>query len=320
MKNIAFWDNQLCERGTTVALYDYAYYNEKILGNKSFIFYDKNNRDNNQTIIDKFKKSFTVYETDNFKEVDSLLLMNKITHIYIIKSGEKDTRISKVAKNCIHCVFNCYQPHGEVYSSIAPWVRGNNGRFPVVPHMINLPINNDDTNMIKNMRNRLNIPVNATVFGGYGGKDSFSIGFVHKVVYAVAKNNPNIYFLFANFNQFCPRLPNIIHIATIYDLNHKVEFINTCDAMLWARKDGETFGLAIGEFSIMNKPVITMKIGDLCHVNLLKDKGIWYSNPDDLFHILINFNKEIESKKDWNAYKEYTPEKVMTIFKQIYLD
>jgi large subunit ribosomal protein L3 len=121
---------------------------------------EKSAETNNQTIIDKFKKVFMVYETDNFKEVDSLLLTYKITHIYIIKSGEKDTRISKVAKNCIHCVFNCYQPHGEVYSSIAPWVIGNNGRFPVVPHMINLPINNDDTNMIKNMRNKLNIPIN----------------------------------------------------------------------------------------------------------------------------------------------------------------
>lgn len=25
--NIAFWDNQLCERGTTTSLFDYAFYN-----------------------------------------------------------------------------------------------------------------------------------------------------------------------------------------------------------------------------------------------------------------------------------------------------
>ena len=45
--NIAFWDNCLCERGTTVALYDYAYYNEILLNNKSFIFYDKSRKENN---------------------------------------------------------------------------------------------------------------------------------------------------------------------------------------------------------------------------------------------------------------------------------
>ena len=32
---IAFHDNQLCERGTTVALYDYAHHNETILGNSA---------------------------------------------------------------------------------------------------------------------------------------------------------------------------------------------------------------------------------------------------------------------------------------------
>lgn len=40
----------------------------------------------------------------------------------------------------------------------------------------------------------------------------------------------------------------------------KTTFINTCDAMLWARHDGETFGLAIGEFSSKNKPVIYAKV------------------------------------------------------------
>ena len=34
---IAFYDNSLCLMGTTVAIYDYANYNESILGNESFI-------------------------------------------------------------------------------------------------------------------------------------------------------------------------------------------------------------------------------------------------------------------------------------------
>ena len=41
------------------------------------------------------------------------------------------------------------------------------------------------------MRDQLNIPKNAKVFGGYGGKYSFSIKFVYNVVYEVAKNNPD---------------------------------------------------------------------------------------------------------------------------------
>ena len=313
--NIAFWDNQLCERGTTTSLFDYAFYNQTLLGNKSYIFYDKNNKENKENIIDKFKKYFIVHDTNSFEEVDNFLLKYDVSHIYIIKSGEKDTKLSKIAKNCIHCVFNCYQPHGDVYSSISPWVRGNNNKFPVVPHMINLPNHN------RNMRVKLNIPNGAKVFGGYGGKNNFNINFVRYVVYNIAKKFPNIYFLFANFNKFCSDLKNIIHLPMITDLNEKVEFINTCDAMLWARSKGETFGISIGEFSTLNKPVISTKFcgGDLAHVYLLGNKAIWYSNEKDLINILLNFKPDIESKKDWNAYKEYTPEKVMNIFRTTFL-
>jgi hypothetical protein len=313
--NIAFWDNQLCERGTTIALYDYAYYNQTILGNKSFIFYDKNNVDNKEEIITKFKNEFTVHETDDFKEVDTFLLKYNITHIYIIKlyGIRHDNHISKIAKNCIHCIFIANQPHGEVYSVVAPWIKGNRKKHQVVPHMINLPENNS------NMRELLNIPKNATVFGGYGGSTSFNISFVHNVVYNIALHHPNIYFLFANFNRFCPELPNIIHLPTIIDLDKKVEFINTTDAMLWARKEGETFGISIGEFSSKNKPVVAMNIGDITHVHLLGKKALWYTDSSSLSNILLNFNPEVEKNKDWNAYKEYTPQKVMEIFKNTYL-
>lgn len=311
--NIAFWDNQLCERGTTISLFDYAYYNQTILNNKSFIFYDKNNNNNIPQVIDKFKNHFMVQETDNFKEVDYYLKQLNITHIYIIKYGTKDDRISNVAKNCIHCVFQCNEPHGEIYSSIHSNVSGNNGKYPVVPHMINLPSHN------KNMRDELYIPKDAVVFGGYGGSDSFSIKFVHEVVYYVAKNNPKIYFLFANFKKFCPDLPNIIHLKMIIDLEEKVRFINTTDAMIWARHEGETFGISIGEFSTKNKPIITMITGDTSHVSLLGNKAILYNNNKNLCNVLLNFNPEIEKKKNWNAYQDYTPEKVMAIFKNIYL-
>jgi hypothetical protein len=311
--NIAFWDNQLCERGTTVSLFDYAHYNQTILHNKSFIFYDKHITTNNNDVINKFKQEFIVHGTDGFEEVDDYLKQYNITHIYIIKSGQIDNRISKVAKNCIHCVFNFTQPHGDVYSAIAPWIYGYKTNSPVVPHMINLPDNSD------NLRESLDIPKNAIVFGGYGGEGSFNINFVHKVVYNIAKNNSNIIFLFANFKKFCPDLPNIIHLPIIVALEEKVKFINTVDAMLWARQEGETFGIAIGEFSTKNKPVIAMKTGDISHCYLLRDKGIWYNNESSLINILLNFNPEIENKKDWNAYKEFTPEKVMEIFKNVYL-
>ena len=105
----------------------------------------------------------------------------------------------------------------------------------------------------------------------------------------------------------------------IIDLDEKVTFINTIDAMLWAQHMGETFGIAIGEFSSKNKPIIAMKIGVLSHVYLLKDKALWYNDSESLYNILLNFNPDIEKHKVWNAYDDYTPEKVINIFNKVYL-
>jgi hypothetical protein len=171
------------------------------------------------------------------------------------------------------------------------------------------------------MRTELGIPDEAIVYGRHGGFETFDIEYVHKIVYEVAKKYNNIYFLFMSTNKFCDDLPNIIHLEPIIDVERKVEFINTCDAMLWARRDGETFGLAIAEFSTKGKPVIATKknILDLAHVHFLNNFGIWYDDTN-LYDILIHFNKEENAKKDWNAYKDFTPEKVMKQFKKVFID
>ncbi len=310
--NIGFWSNQLGERGTEVSLFDYAFYNQTLLGNTSFIFYHKHSPFNNNEIIQKFQQYFTVIPLQNFDEIDSFIQSHQITHLYIIKYGLFDNQLSKIAKNCVHCVFDCTQPHGDIYSTISSHVHGYNNHIPIVPHIIDLPNHN------RNMRELLNIPSNAIVFGGYGGKDSFDIPFVHQTIYDIAYHHSNIYFIFANFYPFCASLPNILHLPAIIEKEKKTEFINTCDAMIWGRRDGETFGLAIGEFSSMNKPVICMDIGHRCHIDILKEKGIYYTNDKDLQEIIVNFKPDKE--KDWNAYRDYMPEKVIDIFRKIYLD
>ena len=312
---IAFWDNSLSERGTTVALYDYAYYNKKLLNNQSIILYNGSKSENNNNVINKFKKEFDVFPVNNFNEVDNILKEQKCDIFYIIKAGLYDEQVSNVIKTVVHCVFNCNEEHGNVYASIAPWVLNNDGRYPWVPHIMSLPDSHED------MREKLNIPSNAIVYARYGGFNQFDITYVYPIIYNVAKNNPLIYFLFANTKKFCDNLPNIIHLDPIIDLNEKVKFINTCDAMIWARLEGEIFSCSMGEFSIKNKPIICTKknIDALGHVHLLGDKAIWYDETN-LENILTTFNKTENAKKDWNAYKEYTPEKVMQKFKKVFID
>jgi hypothetical protein len=318
-KKVGFWSGHLGERGTDVGMFNYAHYNEKILNNESIIFYPKKSKFNNSDVIEKFKTRFKVIGVDNFSQIDQFLINGNIKYFFNIKYGKNDNEICNFAKNCIQCVFTAKEPHGDVYCTIAKWVDGNHGKYPVIPRIISLPYHEMD------MRSELGIPDNATVFGGYGGPTQFSIKMAQQAVYNTAKKRNDIYFLFANFNKFCKELPNIIHLPCIVDLNEKVEFINTCDAMIWGRDDGETFGQAIAEFSSKNKPVIatdkktTRRTFDKCHVYLLGNKAIWYDNQKNLEFILQNFDKDEMAKKDWNAYSDYTPEKVMKIFDEVFL-
>ena len=314
--NIGFFSNQLCDRGTAVALFDYAYYNQKLLNNKSFIFYPKNSNNNND-VIKKFNDNFSTTAINNFEEIDDEIIKQNIKILYHIKYGTNDNKLSKIAKNICHCVFVCNEPHGDVYCSISNWV-SRNTNVPVIPHIVHLP------DCDENMRKELNIPDDAIVFGRHGGYHQFNIEYVHRVVYDVALNNPNIYFLFVNTKPFCSKLSNIIHIDCIVDLIKKRKFINTCNAMIWARSDGETFGLSIGEFSFCNKPVIATNFNlynkDIAHYHILQDKGLWYNSPEELKNLLLNFNNFNDVNKDWNAYRQFSPEKVMKTFKEIAID
>ena len=316
MVKIAFHDNCLGERGTSVSLYDYAYYNKYYLGNESFIMYNRNGHRNVPEVIDKFTKEFKLRPYNNWQEeADNILKDENCDILYMIKSGEWDGKIASntICKTVIHCVFNTLCKHGDVYATIAPWVHGNNGKYPFVPHMINLP-NNDN-----NSRKYLNIPDNTTVFGRYGGYGQFDIPYVSKLVFEIAKNNPSIYFLFCNTKKFCDTLPNIIHIDKIIDLEQKVVFINTCDAMLWARPDGEVYSLSMGEFSVKNKPIICTITGYPGHVYKLGKQALWYNNENDLRNILLNFDRNEMKKLDWNAYKDDTMEKVMDKFNEVFI-
>ena len=215
------------------------------------------------------------------------------------------------------------------YTGTNATIRGTQGMTPLMQQMMSA--HNQILQFEQNHRRELEqlavelvmkelgIPEDATVFGGYGGKDSFSILYVKQVVYVIAQQFPHMYFLFANFPPFCPSLPNIIHHPAIISLEDKVKFIQTCDAMLWARHDGETFGLAIAEFSIKNKPIFCTSSGDLAHLQLLKQKAIVYNDPQDLANKLVGFNKDNAKGLDWSAYRDYEPEKTMQIFKS-YLD
>jgi hypothetical protein len=90
--------------------------------------------------------------------------------------------------------------------------------------------------------------------------------------------------------------------------------------MIHARERGETFGLAIAEFSSKNKPVITYyNSPERCHIDILGDKGIYYTDYTSLYNILSNIQLSDIKDKNWNCYQNFTPENVMNKFNQVFL-
>lgn len=314
--NILFHTNFLSIRGTEVALYDYAYYNQLFLKNKSIII---SKGYENENIFNKFKKYFKVYLYDNLSELNDIINKENIDLLYCIKSGENDGINYMNCKTVIHCVFNSTQKHGDVYSVISEDVNiRNNTNYPVVPHMINLPEENS------NLRNKLNIPENAYVFGRYGGFETFDIDFVYNVINKICAQNKNVYFLFMNTQKFNNDFPNkIIFLESNTDLSFKKKFINTCNSLLHARFYGESFGLTVGEFAINKKQIISFnnKIGDHMHKIILQDKIHLYNNENELSCIMNNVINGINLKDmNENGYFKYTPEYVMNIFKNVFLE
>jgi len=308
MKTILFHENQLGYRGTSVALYDYAFYNQSILRNRSIVAVPANTTD--LASLDKFRAICPVYLYQNLEELYS------IPHdlFYAIKYGFNDSIINPYKKSCIHVVFPSCDPHGDVYAYVSKWLRDNHGpQHNYVSHMINLP----DHNL--NLKSQLNIDESSMIFGWYGG-NNFEIPFARQAVIDIASSRNDIVFLFMNQEPFC-ELKNIIFLHPNTDNNFKVALINTCDIMIHARERGETFGLAIGEFSSKNKPVITYdKSPERCHIDILGDKGLYYSDYSSLYSIINSINKKDIISSDWNCYKDYNPETIINQFKQVFID
>jgi hypothetical protein len=328
MKTVLFFDEHLNERGCSVSTYDYAHYNEVILGNKSIIASYKTAE---LTTYNKIKNRFNeIYLVNNFNELENI----KCDYVYGQKFGYNDAKLVSSAKNLVHAVFPSYDPHGDVYAYISKWLalglkEGSikceftptpdpstiKGDIPFVPYMIDLPNNNN------NFKEFFNINLEELVIGWYGGINSFDgeLGIARQVVIDVAKKRKDIKFIFVNQEAFCDA-ENIIFVEGTTDLEQKVAFINTCDMMLHARGRGETFGLAIAEFSTLNKPIITYgNSRERNHIMTLGDKGFYYYDYNSLYDILMNIQKSDIEGREWNCYQEYTPKKVMDKFNNIFL-
>lgn len=307
----------LSYRGTEVAMYDYADNIEKILGHKSLICL-KNNAFSEPNVLEKFKQRFDSFiYYNNTEDLEKQLIDNKVNYFYTIRHGQREEPILKTIPMLVHAVYDMGDPiENTKFAAISRSVAEKFQKKEFVPHMINIYETDQD------FRHMLNIPKNAIVFGRHGGEDTWDLQMAKEALVQVLSKNPNIYFLFAVRPNILNDIthPKLICLKSFADNKTKRKFINTCNALLHAQQLGETFGLSVGEMSVCNKPVITWN-GGVCqeHLRILGKKCIKYETSEELYKILTTFNPEEMGKKDWNAYDDYNPEKVMKIFNDVFL-
>ncbi len=348
---IGFHNMQLCDRGSTIAMYDYAHYNETLLGNESYIVYDATSPRNRRDVVAKCEKRFGTDRVFGYAggmlAVEQFIQDADLDAMYIIKSGTVDKFVFQGCSTLVHSVFKV-EPHGYRYATVSKYLKdyhtppeltqSKRDRIRVVPHMIDMPPIEEVQDGIKlgeltDYRKHLGIPneTEAFVIGRYGGLKQFNLYQVHDAIKRFL-NEPQVpgtkpvYFVFANTLPFYVH-ERIRYVSTIYDKYEKAAFILACDAMIHGRSDGETFGLSLGEFAFYNKPIITTPTDEFnAHIDILQDRAIIYkTDSDNLLSLLNNVENAVRGflklhRGKVNGYAEYTPEYAMQQFKEQFLD
>jgi hypothetical protein len=318
---VLFHNNQLDVRGTTVAVTDYARYNQEVLGNESIICYDAclrpdGYRGDDPGVLERLKKEFKVIPHQGVEDVKKIIEIERVDYAYFLRSGNVDF-LPDNCKTGVHAVFQNYQPHGSQYAYISEWLadtmakRNGLASMPWVPHIVKLPQPNAD------YRAELGIGKDQFIIGRHGGRFSFDIPFVKQAIFNLLNNRTDIVFVFAGTEPWINH-PNVKFLNDVQDLQSKSNLINTWDAMLHARADGESFGLAVCEALYLNKPVLAWEGGsDLHHTKVLENSGTLY-NHQNIFEKLMNVRDLTQG--DWHQrVTQFSPEQVMQKFDQIFL-
>lgn len=317
MKIVAFHSNTMSLRGSENALWDYANFNETVLGNQSLICHPSGLESAENPTFSKWKARFPLFSYRTRNELSRRLKERGVEVLYQIKPGPFDGFVVPGVKNCIHSMFLSDEFHGDCFVYVSRWasrvMTGRENSF--IPHFVPKFVSD------KNLREKLGIPMGAKVFGRHGASDTFNIPFVRRVVAEHAQKCPADHFVFLNTEPFrgTRKLKNVHYLAPTIDLEEKAKFLATCDAMLHARWHGETFGLAVGEFAVLGKPVITFaESREKAHLEMLGAAALLYRNGGELRKILEDFQPYQAAGTEYDHHAD--PRLVMQVFQEKFLD
>jgi hypothetical protein len=319
---LGFHTKQLRERGTEVAIFDYALGAQAVLGHEVRIFVPAGSPRIVESVKDHFSRAFEVVLYD---DPDSI----SCDALYVIKKGTY-SRVTTALPELNHAFSDGSQPHGHRFAVVSEWLARRSARrvgLPggrtmtvpgmrrpqAVPHIVSLP------ETIEDLRTAVGIPDDAVVFGRHGGDATFDLDFVHSAIRRALGERNDIWFLFLNTDRFLDH-ERIVHLPAFADRADVRRFVNSCDYMLHANAVGETFGLAVAEFAFVGAPVLTfLGSPQLAHLDLLTDGLlVGYKGFEDLFRQLMTLERR-ETTVRSRVAENYSVERVMTRFDEVFL-
>ncbi len=314
---VAFHSRLLTERGSEGAMLDYARLNRSVLGNESVLCLPDQPEFAGNPLLKKWRKEFEVIQYADKNDLGMKLKRKAAEVLYLTKPGPFDGFIVPGVKNCVHAQFLCDEFHGDAYAYLSSWMsRVMTGREDCfVPFFVPQFASDED------LRGKLGIPKGAKVFGRHGGWDTFNIPFARRAVVEHARNYTEDHFVFLNTEPICgsERFSNVHYLPATVDPLEKAKFLATCDAMLHARWHGETFGLAVGEFAVLGKPVITFSESrERAHFEMLGKQSLLYQHFGELAGILKEFCPHKAHGTEYEMFAD--PKSVMSLFQKKFLE
>lgn len=319
MFKLLFYTNHVCLRGSSVAIRDYARYLREIYGINTLVAYNPLDRRNNNDTIERWKKLFPLSACLP-SNLQKFVTDNQISAVYQMTSTFERLHI-KGAKSLIHQTGMMPRPldlfENEIYAYVSQWSAKKNQAEKVehdnwVPHIVSSNCSGIPRVLFRNM---FGIPESATVLGRTGGIDTWNLGYTDDCINKVLELRSDIWFILQN-TPFGINHQRVIYLPPTSSEKIKASFIRSCDGMIHARAEGESFGIACGEFSVHNKPVLTFSGSpERSHLDILGDKAILFDSPQTLLKCLLEFRYQ---HSDWNCYRSFSPTNVIPRFAKVF--
>lgn len=319
---VGFHLDEFSLRGVTVATVAYAKAWSEILGNKSILIkYD--NDSNQRKEINKawHSENLAIIRYNSKNQLDSIVRSAGIEALYILCSGQKEERFSNLRVPIwIHAVFpsRIKDIHGRRYACISEWLTKEsfNKRIPYVPHIVN---SSEVRKSKEAWREENKIKSDAIVIGSLGGRDSFDLKLAQIRLFNALQCNKNLYFIALNHRKFINH-ERALFLPGTDDQEIKSGFINSCNAMLHGRAQGETFGLACAESAAAGKTILEWEHEpERHHLEHFCQKKLRYTTAKELSKKIRAFNPE-----EWNqpeikkTVQEFDSKKVANLFEQVF--